>query len=331
VRDEKEFSAHAAMFLAIAGAFALTVAIFVVDAATPAFVIGPDRPGMWYEWQLLEPSVASRASAWIGYTLHQLTFWWLIWTAQHSGLTYTRGLKTINLYAFGASVFFIGLHLVQTRYWYDGLAQDVPEWTSQWSVILLLLCVILIENRRRGIAFGRPWGGFVSDATGIVRKYHGYYFAWATIYTFWYHPMIATSGHLVGFLYMFLLFAQGSLMFTRAHLNRWWTATLEVLVIVHAVMVAIMNVDGAWPMFAFGLSGVFVVTQAWGLGLPRFANMLLIAAWAAIVTLAYAQIGWGEFPKILRILGGYYIALPLLAALVLVGATAWRRLARVAH
>ena len=39
----------------------------------------------------------------------------------------------------------------------------------------------------------------------VARKYHGYYFAWAIIYTFWYHPMEITGGHLLGFFYMFLL------------------------------------------------------------------------------------------------------------------------------
>jgi hypothetical protein len=31
-----------------------------------------------------------------------------------------------------------------------------------------------------------------------VRKYHGYFFSWAVIYTFWYHPMENTYGHALG-------------------------------------------------------------------------------------------------------------------------------------
>ena len=58
---------------------------------------------------------------------------------------------------------------------------------------------------------------------------------WAVIY----HPMEATSGHLIGFLYMFLLLVQGSLFFTRAHVNRWWTLFLEVAVLAHGTLVAI--------------------------------------------------------------------------------------------
>ncbi len=36
------------------------------------------------------------------------------------------------------------------------------------------------------------------DIVGFVRRNHGYIFAWATIYTFWYHPMENTNGHLIG-------------------------------------------------------------------------------------------------------------------------------------
>ena len=72
----------------------------------------------------------------------------------------------------------------------------------------------------------------------FARKYHGYFFAWATIYTFWYHPMDNTTGHLIGFFYMFLLLLQGSLFLTRIHVNKYWTVVQEV--------------DGADPWHAGG-------------------------------------------------------------------------------
>jgi len=62
----------------------------------------------------------------------------------------------------------------------------------------------------------------------LCAQYHGYFFAWATIYTFWYHPMVSTSGHLIGFLYMFMLLLQGSLFFTRIHINKWWDVCQRV-------------------------------------------------------------------------------------------------------
>lgn len=304
------------MLWSLAGAFAFVAAIALLDNRLAHFVIGPDRPGMWYEWQLTAPGWASRASAWTGYALHQIAFWALIWKAQHSKLQWTDHAKPINLVAFAVTAIFILLHLVQTHFWYDGIAQDVHEGTSQWSVILLLLMIILMENRRRGITFGMRWGGFVEESGGILRRYHGYYFSWAAIYTFWYHPMIATPGHLAGFLYMFLLFIQGSLFFTRAHLNRWWTATLELMVLFHGVAVAVVAGDGNWQMFAFGLAGVFVVTQCWGLGFSRRTCLALVGAYALVVIAYYSQWDWRELPRVFRILGGYYVALPVLAALV---------------
>jgi len=124
--------------------------------------------------------------------------------------------------ALAASAFFILLHFVQTHIWYDGLAQDVSIFSSQGSVIVLLVWVLLMENNRRGMFFGKKLP-IKQEIIRFARKYHGYFFAWATIYTFWYHPMVNTSGHLIGFLYMFLLMLQGSLFFTRIHTNRWWT------------------------------------------------------------------------------------------------------------
>ena len=83
--------------------------------------------------------------------------------------------------------------------------------------------------------------------------------------------METTAGHLIGLFYMFLLLLQGSLFMTRAHTNRWWTVSLELLVAVHGTLVAVMNSGpgGQWPMFLFGFLGVFVLTQMHGLGLGR--------------------------------------------------------------
>jgi hypothetical protein len=72
----------------------------------------------------------------------------------------------------------------------------------------------------RGLFFGNKLP-IKQEIIRFARKYHGYFFARATIYTFWYHPIEPTSGHIIGFFYMFLLLLQGSLFFTRIHTNRW--------------------------------------------------------------------------------------------------------------
>ena len=118
----------------------------------------------------------------------------------------------MSIAALGASAFFVSLHLVQTHLWYDGLAQDVSILSSQGSVIVLLVWALLMENNRRGLFFGKKLP-VKQEIMRLARKYHGYFFAWATIHSFWYHPMEPTSGHVSGFFYMFLLLLAGQPVF----------------------------------------------------------------------------------------------------------------------
>ena len=103
--------------------------------------------------------------------------------------------------------------------------------------------------------------------------------------------MVNTSAHLIGFLYMFLLMLQGSLFFTRIHVNRWWTVLMEVSVMVHGTLVAVMQGNGIWPMFLFGFAGIFVITQMHGLGLKLWQKWLILAVYIVSVTLVYSQRG----------------------------------------
>ena len=172
-----------------------------------------------------------------------------------------------------------------------------------------------MENSRRGLFFGKK-APISKEIVRFARTYHGYIFAWATIFTFWYHPMENTSAHLIGFVYMFLLMLQGSLFFTRAHLNRWWTVTLEVMVLVHGTLVAVMQGNGIWPMFAFGFAGIFVITQMNGLGLSLKARLLILAAFIVSTLWVYSGRGWIKLNEIIRIPLIEYLAVFLLAGLI---------------
>jgi len=197
------------------------------------------------------------------------------------------GLNSFNLWALAINAFFIFAHIIQTKYFYDGLAQDVHEATSMMSVIIMLFMILLMENKRRGIFFGYRIKPMFSIGD-TLKRYHGYYFSWAIIYTFWYHPVEITPGHIVGFAYMFLLMLQGSLFFTRYHTNRWWTVALETLFLLHGAIVAayIMNPGEHqyWAMFLFGGAGTFLITQMHGLGLTTkqkiFVGLVLVGATA---------------------------------------------------
>ncbi|MEZ4608564.1 MAG: hypothetical protein R2865_17690, partial [Deinococcales bacterium] len=280
----------------------------------------PDQGVAWYYWKLPHTTIRTRLSVWGLYLLHQLSSFALIYYAQTRIKRYTPGLHPFNLLALGVNALFIFFHLIQTHIFYDGLAQDVSIFSSQGSVIVLLVWVLLMENNRRGMFFGQklPIG---QEVIRFARKYHGYYFSWAVIYTFWYHPMVSTTGHLIGVFYTMLLLLQSSLMFSRIHTNRYWTVTLEVLVLIHGTLVAIMQagMDGFWPMFFFGFLSMFVITQMHGLGLNHLWRWLIFAAYLASMLVIYNWRGWSNLNEVIRIPIIDYLSVIILALLFWLG------------
>ena len=299
--DEEKLSdpkyGQLALWGGIAFSFAFTALIWALGNRLTAFPKLPDQGPAWYFWKLADPTFITRLSAWGLYTLHQVIAWGLIYYAQTKVKKYTPGLHPINVVALGVNALFITLHLVQTHIFYDGLAQDVSIFSSQGSVILMLVWIILMENKRRGMFFGKK-APISKSLVEWARKYHGYVFSWAIVYTFWYHPTENTTGHLIGFVYMFLLMVQGSLFLTRLHVNKYWMVTQEVIVGVHGTLVAMQQGNGIWPMFLFGFAAIFVVTQMWGLGLSRPWKVVLSALFVGGAAAVY----WGRpFTDVLRI------------------------------
>lgn len=309
-----------ALWFGIIFSFVFTGIIWLAGSRLDSIRLLPDTGYDWYYWRLPEPTFWTRLTAWGFYLAHQLTLFGLIYYAQTRVKSYTSGLHRVNMAALAANAFFIVLHFAQTHVWYDGLAQDVSIFTSQGSVIVLLVWVLLMENNRRGLVFGKK-APISKEIIHFARKYHGYFFAWATVYTFWYHPMVSTSGHLIGFLYMFLMLLQGSLFFTRIHVNRWWNFVQEGAVAIHGTLVAVMQGNGIWPMFFFGFTGIFVITQMHGLGLSLKTRIGLLAAYIAAVLFVYSQRGWGMLNEILRIPLIDYLAVIVLA--LIFGAGLW--------
>ncbi|MCB0043280.1 MAG: hypothetical protein KDE23_26510, partial [Caldilinea sp.] len=192
--------------------------------------------------------------------------------------------------------------------------------TSQWSVILMLVMIVMMENPRRGTFFGKK-APFPQRSVQFIRKYHGYIFSWAVIYTFWYHPMETSPGHLLGFLYTFLLLLQGSLFFTRIHVNKYWGFALETAVLVHGTVVAIIAANGLWQMFFFGFAGIVVATTMYGLGLPRWARLSIIAAYIGFALYIYSQIGITKIHQVTWIPLTYYATALVLS--LLIGGGVW--------
>lgn len=271
---------------------ALTAVIWLTagELQTRFDVVNEKYYSFFYPWQTRNPTTLAYLTAWLGYALHNIAAWIVIWAARRARPKYQNGFRWFNWAMVAVNLVGFALHWIQTQLWYDGLAISVPEVTSQGSVILMLVFILILETPRRGLFFGKKIK-FHQAFLDVVRRYHGYLFSWALIYTFWYHPMENTFGHLAGFFYMFALLSQSVLLFNRAHLNKWWKFSLEALVLVHGTLVAIYQGKGLWPMFFFGFSAMIVLTQIHGLGLSARLRWIAAALFVASVALFYGLSG----------------------------------------
>jgi hypothetical protein len=115
------------------------------------------------------------------------------------------------------------------------------------------------------------------------------------------------------------LLVQGSLFLTRIHVNKYWMIVQEVMVGFHGTLVAIMQGNGIWPMFAFGFAGLFILTQMHGLNLPRWLKWGFTSLFIAGALLVYSSRGWVQLNEIIRIPLIEYLLVFVLAGLVALG------------
>jgi hypothetical protein len=301
----------------------LCVAIIAMGGVLSQFEIIPyPEDGFVYEWKLLEPTAIARLTAWLGFAIHQVLIFGTIWWAQktYTKRDYATTLRPVNWVAVGINFVFVILHYAQTYFFYDGIAQDIPSWTAQFAVALMLIVILGMENQRRGLFFGKkvPMRKAFTDA---LRKYHGYFFSFAVIYTFWFHPMIPTWGHLVGFIHVVLIMVQGSLMFMRAHLDTKWTFLLEILVLPHAFQVAMNQGGSIWRMFFFGFAAIFLITQMHGLGLKPWVRRLFYGSFLGLMLYVYFVMAEPyQMNEVIRIPFIEYLVLFIMYGIYLVGA-----------
>ena len=136
------------LWLGIAFSVLFTGVIWLTGESLKAFPHLPQQGPAWYFWKLPAPSLPAEITAWGFYALHQVAIWGIIWYAQTHVKKYTTGLHRVNVVALAVNAVFILLHFVQTHIWYDALAQNVSVFSSQGSVIVLLIWVMLMENNR---------------------------------------------------------------------------------------------------------------------------------------------------------------------------------------
>jgi hypothetical protein len=301
-----EINASDAWKIAILASIVFTTLIWVLGSNLTRFVqiLLPDQGATWYYWKLPERNAGTMLIVWALYLVHQIGAWGgIYWAHQNlSGRLSARNLSKYNIFMLVWNGFFMALHLIETHILFDGLAQDVPIWTSQGSVILMLVFVLIIENRRRGLILGNRINTPISsEVMGFFRRIHMYVVAWALVYTFWFHPMAVDPQLLSGFIYMFFLFTQMSLAWTWIHLDTRWIVFLESYVAIHALIVAVYNTiqhgsADMWPMFFAGFAFMFVFTQQYGLKLSRRLNISIIGTYVVFVAWLYlpGPIGYGR-------------------------------------
>ncbi len=131
--------------------------------------------------------------------------------------------------------------------------------------------------------------------------------------------METSVGHLMGTFYTCMIMLQGSLIFTRAHVNKYWTAFLEFFVVIHGTIVALMQGNGQWGMFAFGFLAMFVITQMHGLGLKRWLRWAFLGAYLAAIGIVYGGRGWQTLEEIPRVPIVEYALVFIFGALIWLG------------
>ncbi len=269
----------------------LVIVIYLTSLTLGRFqdILLEDKGAAWYYWKLPQMSIAATISSWGLYIAHQITAWVLIAKLSKEPMQEKGRMSKLNLIFLIVNGVFILLHIVQTMLFYDGLAQQVPVFSSQGSVILMLVMILILLNSKRGLFFGKKVK-LPNKAVSWVFKSHGFYIAWALVYTFWFHPTEGTLGHLMGFFYMFMLFMQMSLANTSWHNDIKWITILEVYVAVHGAIVAIEAGNGMWPMFLFGFLFMFAVTQQYGVIKKKRALAAVTIIYVLLAVLAFSGI-----------------------------------------
>ncbi|MHA2185110.1 MAG: hypothetical protein ACXAAI_08935, partial [Promethearchaeota archaeon] len=172
--------------------------------------LDPDTGPSDYYWKLNVRDAMTMVITWTFYATHQLSVWIvIIWAHKnyHGKKLDEKKLLKYTVMMAVILVTFTLLHLLQTHIWYDGLAQDVAIITSQGSVIIMLSILLVMQNPKRGIFFGKKEKRLMRpEVAGTIMKSHQLIFSWALVYTFWFHPMDSSPALLRGFFLMGLLF-----------------------------------------------------------------------------------------------------------------------------
>ena len=290
------------------------------------------RGVLWYRWKSLPSKEAREFSlftgvnfphsfrlrakwAWLGFLLHFIFLTGMIvWAQVHfSGRSahncptpsspdwcgWTNELEPIHFMFLAGTGVFILLHLLQTHYGYDGIAQDSPELVPIIGTVLALCVLALMQQTERGLVFGY---GLSHDTfvalTNIARRFHPFIVGWDIVFTFWYHPMEGGSHHLHGLLPLLCVMVQGCLLFSTAHLNPLWRVGLELLGFPHALYVEWSHPErGRWKMFLTGVLLTPIVVHFHIFKISVALTTALLACYVTIFLYLYRDMPWSKWSE----------------------------------
>lgn len=231
-----------------------------------------------YPFRLAVSTIPSRWTPWICFVVHQGGQWWILFRAKQAKMRgevqWTEAADGWNPYSSAMlkfNVVMILLHYLQTQLFYDGLAATFPEISTLFAGVSAILVAYIFEVRRRGLIFGwTPETGkeTLYAFTAVVKEYHGYLASFGIVITFWYHCMESTFAHWTGFIHIFLLLWQSSLIYQKQHRNRYWTLLLEMWILLHGSVVAYYQgiLDGAlYLMFWTSFTLLFLMGPLYGI------------------------------------------------------------------
>ena len=99
--DENGITASKSLWYGIAFVALYCGLIYVVRPIMPQIDFAEDTGFAHYYWKLPNPTAITRATAWGGYILHQVTIWYFIYYAQKNKLKYTNGPTQGQYLGFG--------------------------------------------------------------------------------------------------------------------------------------------------------------------------------------------------------------------------------------
>jgi hypothetical protein len=229
------------------------------------------------------PDTLRRAVTWVCYLSHQLCSLLCVYVAKRSRSTgtaqYTTKLSPANIWALGMNFSFFAMRFVHSAWSLDGLSGELPFWAPELAGLLIVIVIMLMENESRGLVFGWRWP-LHEAGSYLAKRYHGYIFSFFIVQALWYHPTLSITSHAVEYAHLALLLTQSSLFYTRQHLNPYWKALLETMIVLHAIPLAetplsiytlVPESSRAWCAFLFGLLIVICATPLFGL--PAYAKL----------------------------------------------------------